>query len=298
MSSALILYNPESGNQESEEVALYLRESLQFKHQEIKLKASQKPDDLIFFTQKAAEEDYERIYILGGDGSVHEVVNAIAELKTCPTIGVIPTGTVNNCARMLNMPVNPWQAAERIGQAQKRKIDIGKINNQYFVSTISAGSLPQSAAETSSELKEQLGPAAYLVEGLQALQDEEAKKYNLVLDGTKITDEYSLFLVALGNSVLGIENFFPEASLNDGFLSVFGLKETTLLEKLSLLPDWFRESEVDSEQFIKGRYQEIILAADEGEEIETTVDGDPGPSSPLTISILPSHLSFLFLEDK
>lgn len=74
--------------------------------------------------------------------------------------------------------------------------------------------------------------------------------------------------MALGNSVLGIENFFSGASLDDGFLNMIDLKEITLVEKVSLLPDFFQENGDDSDFFLTGRYQKITLNSADDEVIE------------------------------
>lgn len=77
---------------------------------------------MTIFSQTAAEQGCDRIYILGGDGSVNEVVKGVAEFKKRPTIGVITTDTVNNFARMLNIPMDPWQAVDKIVDAQVKKL--------------------------------------------------------------------------------------------------------------------------------------------------------------------------------
>lgn len=57
------------------------------------------------------------------------------------------------------------------------------------MSTVSAGSLPESAKDVSADLKSRLGPLAYLIKGFQALHDEYTKKFKLVLDEKKLTGD-------------------------------------------------------------------------------------------------------------
>lgn len=75
------------------------------------------------------------------------------------------------------------------------------------------------------------------------------------------------------------------------------LKETTLAEKVSLLSDFFQENDDNSDFLLKGCYRKITLSSANDEVIETTVDGDAGPHSPLCISILPQYMSFLYLDE-
>lgn len=65
---------------------------------------------------------YEIIISLGGDGTLHEVINGIAELNNPPLIGILPDGTCNDFARSLKIPLNLKEAAENILKTENEEI--------------------------------------------------------------------------------------------------------------------------------------------------------------------------------
>ena len=77
------------------------------------------------------------IIAAGGDGTVHEVVNGM--LGGTAALAVIPIGSGNDFVKMLDLPKEPDEAIEVIRQNQRKKIDIGKINGNYFPNGVGIG---------------------------------------------------------------------------------------------------------------------------------------------------------------
>lgn len=292
MKSAMIIYNPAAGREQGEDLALRLNEALRLNYPTLTLLATEQGGDAKRYANAASRNHYQSIYVIGGDGTVNEVVNGIAEEDHRPSIGIVPGGTVNNLSKMLHLPQRPKQAIQALVDAPLKRIDIGRVNDQYFCSTLSTGPIPETAKEVSADLKTSFGPFAYVMEGLQALRSDKTMTFRLTLDGQQVEANYSLLAVGLGNSIMGIPSFFPQAQLDDGYLNLMGLGPTTPIEKLSLIPELFSQNSGQTEDLVVGRYQTIGLETPDGSIIESTVDGDQGPASPLTISLLPKHLSF------
>ncbi len=77
----------------------------------------------------------------GGDGTVHHVVQALA--NTDSVLGVIPLGTFNHLARDLHLP-EEWSAALDVAlHGEERHVDVGRVNGVYFANNISLGLYPQ-----------------------------------------------------------------------------------------------------------------------------------------------------------
>ena len=90
---------------------------------------------------------------MGGDGTVNETVNGIAQGGFKSTFGFIPVGTVNDMSRALGIHQNPTQAIKRIDINQTRTIDIGRCNNKYFCNNIAAGVIPKVIEEVTQREK-------------------------------------------------------------------------------------------------------------------------------------------------
>ncbi|WP_277630511.1 diacylglycerol/lipid kinase family protein [Atopococcus tabaci] len=227
---------------------------------------------------------------MGGDGTVHQAVNAIAPYPTRPCLGIIPTGTVNNFARALGISPDSEKAIAQMSFEQKRKIDVGKMNDTYFVSTVAAGSIPQSVQQVDAAAKTKFGPFAYLFEGAKALNDDSAPRFELTLDDKRLTVQFSMILVAVTHSVAGIETFFPSATPDDGKLHFMGLRETSALKKLSLVPEIFKADKENSEHLVIVSFENGHLTAPIDESLMCTIDGESGLSFPIDLSVLPRFL--------
>lgn len=289
----MIIVNPSSGAEESENYTEQLKEQLKAVASEFVIKKTKKSGDAKEFAEEAALNDYEAVFVLGGDGTVSEAVNGLMLHESKLPLGIIPLGTVNNVARAVGIPMNPEKAIDSLEQLTVQQIDVGKLNDRFFISSTSVGPIPESVQEVDVDMKTKFGVFAYLIEGIKALKNDETYTFELDIDGEKWTAEYSLLLIAMSNFVGGVGTIIPEAAIDDGLIHLVTLKETTAKEKLSLVPELFQNKEYTKDQlehrsFNKAR---IRLVEDIDKEINCTVDGDKGQTFPLEIEVLPQALS-------
>ena len=109
--------------------------------------------------ERAAKAGFDLIVAAGGDGTINEVVNGVAPLEDRPRLAFIPTGTTNDYARALKIPMgNPVEAAKIIAKNQTIKMDIGRaFGNKYFINIAAAGTLSELTYRVPSEAKSRLG---------------------------------------------------------------------------------------------------------------------------------------------
>lgn len=86
---------------------------------------SEKPGDVLRLASEAVSEGYERVIVAGGDGTVGEAANALVGTDT--VLGIIPSGTYMNMARMLSIPRDPERAVMLLCMGQTRSIDAGEL---------------------------------------------------------------------------------------------------------------------------------------------------------------------------
>lgn len=293
MTKAMIIVNPSSGAEESENYTEQLKEQLKAVASEFVIKKTKKSGDAKEFSEEAALNDYEAVFVLGGDGTVSEAVNGLMLHESKLPLGIIPLGTVNNVARAVGIPMNPEKAIDSLEQLTVQKIDVGKLNDRFFISSTSVGPIPESVQEVDVDMKTKFGVFAYLIEGIKALKNDETYTFELDIDGEKWTAEYSLLLIAMSNFVGGVGTIIPEAAIDDGLIHLVTLKETTAKEKLSLVPELFQNKEYTKDQLEHRSFKKarIRLVEDIDKEINCTVDGDKGQTFPLEIEVLPQALS-------
>lgn len=293
MTKAMIIVNPSSGAEESENYTEQLKEQLKAVASEFVIKKTKKSGDAKEFAEEAALNDYEAVFVLGGDGTVSEAVNGLMLHESKLPLGIIPLGTVNNVARAIGIPMNPEKAIDSLEQLTVQQIDVGKLNDRFFISSTSVGPIPESVQEVDVDMKTKFGVFAYLIEGIKALKNDETYTFELDIDGEKWTAEYSLLLIAMSNFVGGVGTIIPEAAIDDGLIHLVTLKETTAKEKLSLVPELFQNKEYTKDQLEHRSFKKarIRLVEDIDKEINCTVDGDKGQTFPLEIEVLPQALS-------
>ena len=290
MTKAMIIVNPSSGGEKAENYTDKLKRQFENNYSEFVIKITKKSGDAKEFAEEAALRKYDAVFAMGGDGTVSEVVNGLMLHESETVLGIIPTGTVNNVARAIGLPMDPEKAIDSLKQLSIKKIDVGKVNNRYFISSTSVGPIPESIQEVDVDMKTKFGVFAYLIEGIKALRNDETYTFELDIDGDKWTADYSMLLIAMSNFVGGVGTVIPEAEIDDGALHLVTLKETTVKEKLSLVPELFQDSDYTKDQLEHRSFKKATIRLLEDKEIKCTVDGDKGITFPLELEAVPHSL--------
>jgi diacylglycerol kinase (ATP) len=178
---------------------------------------------------------YDCIVALGGDGTLNEVINGIAEKENKPTIGFLPLGTVNDLARSLKIPRKLDKALRVIIDGHTFKHDIFKANDKYGIYVLAAGLLTSCSYITVQENKKRYGWYAYAFEALKELFRKHRLKMKLTCDDKTVFEgHYAFVLLANSNSVAGM-NVNKNADLNDGFIDVVLLRQFSFLKITNLI---------------------------------------------------------------
>lgn len=298
MTKAVVIVNPTSGKEEGEEYGPLAQKELEKLYDEVELKWTEAEGDATQFAREACRSHVDAIYALGGDGTVNECINGIAPEENRPAFGFIPLGTVNDLGRVLDIPMNAEKAIKALTNRTKRTIDIGKINDQYFIDIVAIGSIPEAVHDVPIEKKTKLGPLAYVIEGAKALTEKEVHPFHFDMDGEEIDEESILVLVALTNSVAGITTMIPEASVDDGYLHLAVVKGDTIAEKMNLIPKIFSGKVTDDENVLYRKFSEGTISLREGytKVVSSNVDGDVGDHLPIKLKVMKHHID-VFVPD-
>ncbi len=191
---ALVLYSSYSGNGRFLKKLDYIASTLKTKYDIVDFHKSLYKGSFSDHILKKGFK-YDLILCVGGDGTVHEVVNAIMHLEKRPTIAYIPAGTCNDSARSLGLGKNLKGTLKKILEAHTTTIDIFKINDAYFYYGLAAGCLTEISYDTKRELKKGMGKLGYYIQGLKSYMDTKTINFNLeTSDGVAVSGDFSLFL--------------------------------------------------------------------------------------------------------
>ncbi|MGM9903884.1 diacylglycerol kinase catalytic subunit [Enterococcus sp. 10A9_DIV0425] len=291
MKKAVLIVNPSSGGEKAKEYEAMTEEKLQTYFDEVVVLHTEKAKDATNFAREAAAEQVHSVFAMGGDGTVNEVISGLAEQAYRPNFGFFPLGTVNDLARALNIPLDPEEAIQHFSMDTIKSLDIGKINEQYFMNIVAIGTIPEAINDVDPEKKTKLGKMAYFISGIKQLVNTHAYTFELVVDGTKETIKSSTLLIGLTDSVGGFETFLPEAKIDDGKLHLVYLKDSSMIDTLKTLPDLLKGVDHSTDNLAYQTAEKIDISLVDEEELATNIDGDEGDKLPVTISVLPSHLN-------
>ena len=291
MKKALLVVNPSAGGEKAQEFQKAAVEKLESYFDEVEVKETKKGGDARDFARAAAQDKLDSVFVMGGDGTVNEGISGLAEQDYRPKFGFFPLGTVNDLARALNIPINPKEAIEALDFEQTKSLDIGKINDRYFMNVVAVGSIPEAVRDVSVEEKTKFGKMAYLISGLKKIAQNETYNFELDVDGDHISVESTTLLIGLTNSIGGHENFLPDAKVDHGLLHLVYLKDTNMLESFQAIPNLAQGVTQSNQNLGYRTFNKAHIALKNSQSLGTNVDGDEGDELPIDISILPSHLT-------
>lgn len=288
---ARLIYNPTSGREEAKRRLPDVLQLLEQGGLETSCHATTGKHDAAEAAAEAVDRNFDIVIAAGGDGTLNEVVNGLSRKVHRPSLGILPMGTTNDFARALGIPKNVEDACELIVRQQGKLIDVGKMNEHYFINIAGGGSLTELTYEVPSRLKTLLGQFAYYMKGLEKLP--YLRPIELVVDSSemKLQEEAMLFLIANSNSVGGFEKLAPHASLQDGLLDVLILKKCNLAEFARILPLVLRGEHLDDPKVIHFQTKEMKVASKDYTQLN--LDGEFGGTLPCHVTVLPSHLHIL-----
>ena len=183
------------------------------------------PGDARRLGAEAVREGFTTLVAAGGDGTLNEVLNGIADADGLPhtRLGVLPLGTVNVFAKELNLPhdfAGAWAAIQRgreiiIDAPWAEHVVNGRAERRYFAQLAGAGLDSRAVELVSWKLKKRFGAVAYLLAGLQALTENLPP---IEVSNGHETASGQLVLIGNGKFYGGRFPIFPRADLTDGVL--------------------------------------------------------------------------------
>lgn len=220
---------------------------------------------------------FESIVAAGGDGTLNEVVNGVAQSgkwAEC-AVGVLPFGTANDFATACRIPLNePLVALSLIAEGPIRPIDVGRVNQTLFINVASAGACAEITTETNPDAKKLLGGFAYFLTGLASVTNLCAKSVTVRAPGFEWSGAALAITVANGRQAGGGFRVAPNAVLDDGLLEGMIIPEVPLDQFLALIGDFSRlDQEADFSHLQQFRGPWVEIEAPDG--LQVNADGEP-----------------------
>ena len=149
----------------------------------------------------AAAQEIDTVIVIGGDGTVNEVVNGLltAGQGHVPRLGIIPSGSSNDFSKSLGIPQRLEEACRVIVEGRIAEVDVGRAGSRYFCSASCLGYFAEVAAR-SLEMKRWRGSLRYVIPALGVIREmTEGWEMTVKADGQVFHGVYAVLLV--GNAV-------------------------------------------------------------------------------------------------
>lgn len=161
------------------------------------------------------------IVCAGGDGTFNETVSGVLQSGATVPIGYIPCGSTNDFAASLKLPVNVLKAAQLAMDGESVLYDVGKFGDRFFTYVASFGAFTKASYTTPQSIKNALGHAAYVLEGIQELSQLKPVHAKFQLADRVIEDDFLFGAISNSTSVGGILTLDPKrVDMRDGMFEL------------------------------------------------------------------------------
>lgn len=178
-------------------------------------------------TRKVKEDgvNFDRIVCSGGDGTLDEVVTGFREGDLHIPLGYIPAGSTNDFARSLGIPNDMVEAAKIAVGENYFSCDVGQFNEDTFIYIAGFGIFTEISYETSQELKNVLGHAAYILSAAKSLTSIPSYMMQVEANGETYEDRFIYGMITNSVSVAGFKGITgKDVQLDDGEFEVMLVK--------------------------------------------------------------------------
>jgi diacylglycerol kinase (ATP) len=236
----IIILNPYSNRWKTSERISEIKSAMSSTGLKADIVETNAPGHAIQLAAQAVEEGYTPIIGGGGDGTLGEVINGMMHVdqesvKPIGPFGILPVGSANDLGDQMGIPRDLSQAIAVIAKGKTRRIDIGKVNDRYFVNNAGLGLEPYITI-LQSRMKRLKGNMRYIAAALQGILHHPC--WNMHLEWEYGSYSGPISLVSIGNCARtgGVFYTVPHANPCDGKLSFIYGYISTRLKTLFALP--------------------------------------------------------------
>lgn len=253
--------------------------------------------------RQAAEDGYKRLIALGGDGTVHEVINGLMQVPEDrrPQLGIVPMGTGNDFAHSVGIERIPELAMQRALTGTPKRVDIALVEDghgrrEYWDNTLGVG-FDATINLRSRKIPLVRGFLVYLVAVFQTiLLNHDAAHMVIKTDQAEWEQELLMIVLCNGPREGGAFLVAPEARIDDGWLHYASIDNVSRPMMVRLVPEVMRGTHGRFSSVSLGKFRNLSLRADRPLHIHTDGEVFAGFGTnvrELKVEILPGAIEVL-----
>lgn len=292
----LFIVNPTAGRGDTEEKWEEVKGLIEDIGLDYQVFFTEAPGEAVFLASEGVKSGFDVLVAVGGDGTVNEVIRGIKEVKHAHDVklGIIPTGTGNDLIRSLEIPKDIREALRIVKKGHTQRIDLGKIDNGYFLNVVGVGFDAAVANEVNTNINFLTGTAAYIYGVFKMIFKYKSHQMKISIDDKVYSGRYFLVAVANGKYFGGGLKIAPQADPSDGYFNICLIREVSQMEVVKVLPSVFNGNHINhpAVNFYKGKRVKIESA----EEVLVQADGELKGTLPVTFEIQEKAISILVAD--
>ncbi|MBN2909429.1 diacylglycerol kinase family lipid kinase [Polycladomyces sp. WAk] len=230
------------------------------------------------------------VVAIGGDGTVHEVGNALVDTNV--PLGYLPAGSGNDFAVAHRIPLDPLKAWERVLHGRSRAVDTARIGERFMIGFMGIGFDAAVAKRVNDSRWKRFGKFVYAGGVLREWARFQPVNVRITMDGT-LYDLDRVWLIAAAHipNYAGGMQICPGAEDDDGRLDICCVRDVTRRDFLRLFPSVYRGTHVDQPFIVFRRAKQFTVSS----EIPLLVhaDGEVIGQTPIAVTVLPQSLKVL-----
>lgn len=242
--------------------------------------AVEDPEQMAATVRQAVGSGAPMVIVGGGDGSMSGTVDELVGKNV--VFGVLPLGTANSFARTLGLPLDLDGAVQAIASGQRRRVDLGMIDRDYFVNAASLGLSPMIGQTVPHKLKRYLGRIGYLLWAVKCSVGFRAFRLTID-DGVKERRMWSTEVRILNGPYHGGVELSDHADVDTGEIVVQAVVGRS---KPRLAWDWYakffklRDRDAHTQEF-----HGTCFKIDTKPRQRISIDGEVLAKTPVTVKI-------------
>lgn len=238
----------------------------------------------------AAANGTDVIVVAGGDGTINEAINGFAGTAADVALAVLPGGTANVWAKETHVPKDPLDAMRAIVHGERRRIDLGRAGDRYFLLMAGVGFDAHIIPNVSSAMKRRFGASAYLLKGVLIALRTRTLRATWRVDADQRSGPMFWMLIANTRSYGGLVNIMHRAEADDGQLDASVMRQGGAWH---LMTDGVRLLVKRHEASSNIEYTRARLIEIDTPGMPVQIDGEYAGTTPMRFEIVPAALTVI-----
>ena len=235
-------------------------------------------------TKAATDADCEIVVVVGGDGTVREVAHGLE--GSGKKLMIVPSGTENLLATELGLSDDYRKLVKIFEAGFTRELDLGSANGRCFTSIAGFGFDGDIVKKVSDKRSGHITHLDYVQPILETFRDYDFPTLKVIVDDEEIFNGRGMVFVGnISRYAAGIQ-ILHQADYSDGLLDVCVYKCSSKIELIRHSANTVFKLNADNDDVIYRQCKKVYINSP-NENVLTEIDGDPGPSLPIKIEVIP-----------